>query len=60
MPWGEIGALLLALLAIFAAGNLWFRLVEGILGRVRGLLSRSKEPPAWHVLPEEEEGGEGR
>ena len=56
MPWGEIGAVLLVLIVALVAGNLWFHLVEGVLGRIRRLLGRHREPPAWHPLPPEEDG----
>ena len=55
MPWGEIGAFLLALAVIFAVGNLWFHLVESILNRIRSRFARRREPPAWHPLPEEKD-----
>lgn len=31
MPFGEIGAFLLLLAAVFLFGNLWFHLIEAIL-----------------------------
>ena len=54
MPFAEIGAFLLALVIIFLVGNLWFRLVEALLDRIRSRLTRHKEPPAWHPLPQDE------
>ena len=54
MPLAEIGALLLLLVAVFLFGNLWFHLVEAMLGRIKGLFARRWEPPAWHPLPPEE------
>ena len=56
MHLGELGALAVFLVVVFAFGNLWFHLVEGILGRIRGLLKGRQEPPAWHPLPPEQEG----
>ena len=32
MPWGEIGAVVIVLVAVFVVGHLWFHFVEGILG----------------------------
>lgn len=55
MPLMQIGAVLLALLVIVIAGNLWFHLVESVLERIKGLFQRKKEPPAWHPLPPEED-----
>ena len=55
MPLRELGALLLLLVVVFVLGNLWFHMVEGALGRIKGLFLRRKEPPAWHPLPSEEE-----
>ena len=55
MPLKELGALLLLLVVVFALGNLWFHMVEGVLSRIKGLFLRRKEPPAWHPLPTEEE-----
>ena len=55
MPWGEIGAVLLVLVAVFIVGRLWFSIVEGVLGGVRRLFSRNKEPCAWHPLPSKQE-----
>ena len=60
MPWGEVGAFLVVLVAVFAAGSLWFHLVEGALDRLRRLLLGRREPPAWHTLPEEETQKEDR
>ena len=56
MPWGEIGAVLLVLVAVFIVGSLWFHVVEGALGGIKRLLSRRREPPAWHPLPTEKDG----
>ena len=53
----ELGAWLLLLLVVFVLGNLWFHVVEGVLGRLKRLLVRGKEPPAWHPLPPEEDEG---
>ena len=58
MPLREIGAVLLVLVVILVLGNLWFHLVEGVLGRIKGLFSRHREPPAWHPLPPDEEDGD--
>lgn len=60
MPWGQIGAVLVVLLVIFVAGRLWFYMVEGMLGGLKRLFSRKKEPPAWHTLPAEQESGQGK
>ena len=54
MPLKELGALLLLLVVVFALGNLWFHMVEGVLGRIKGLFLGRKESPAWHPLPTEE------
>ena len=53
------GAFLLALVGIFAAGRLWFALVEAVKDAV---LRRARRggPEPWHPLPPEEgEDGEG-
>lgn len=55
MTWGEIGVLLVVLMAVFVLGRLWFRLVEGVLGGLRRLFMRKKEPSVWHTLPLEQE-----
>ena len=57
MPFGEIGAFLLFLAAVLILGNLWFHLIEAILGQIKKLFTRRKEPPAWHTLPQDEEDG---
>ena len=49
----KIGVFLVVLVAVFAAGSLWFCFVESILKRIRGLLTRHRDPPAWHPLPPE-------
>lgn len=49
MPWGQIGAVLIALVIVFIVGHLWFHIVEGVLGGLKRLFSRKKEPPAWHL-----------
>lgn len=58
MPLKEIGVILLVLMAVVILGNVWFHLVEWVLGRIRGLLSRKKDPTAWHPLPPEREDQE--
>ena len=55
MPLGEVGAFLLFLVVIFVFGNLWFHFVESVLGRIKRLFSRRKDPPAWHPLPPDKE-----
>ena len=57
MPWEEIGAFLLLLVVIFIFSNLWFHLIEAILGGIKKRLTRRKTPPAWHTLPSDEEDG---
>ena len=57
MQLGEIGAVLLVLVAVFIFGNLWFHLIEAILNRIKKRLTRRKTPPAWHTLPPDEEDG---
>ena len=37
--------------AVVVFGNLWFRLVESLLERVRRRFFRRKTPQAWHPLP---------
>ena len=49
------GELALALVAVFFFGNLWFRFVEAIWGRIKRRFTRRKEPPAWHPLPTDRE-----
>ena len=55
MPVAEIGTFLLALVAVFFFGNLWFRFVEAFWGRIKRRFTRRKEPPAWHPLPTDRE-----
>ena len=55
MPFGEIGALLLFLVAVFIFGNLWFHMVEAILGQIKKRFTRRKKPPAWHPFPPDKE-----
>ena len=55
MSWGALGAFALVLVAVFLFGQLWFRLVEAVLDRIRRLFPRRGEPPAWHPLPPEED-----
>ena len=55
MSLGEIGAILLFLVVVLVFGNLWFHLVESVLGRIKRLLIRRSTPPAWHPLPTEQE-----
>ena len=55
MPWKEIGGILLLLVVLVIVGNLWFHFVESLLGRIRRLFTRRREPPAWHPLPPEQD-----
>lgn len=50
--WREIGIWLLVLTVILIFGQMWFQLVEGLLSRIKSLLSRHKKPPAWHTFEE--------
>ena len=59
MPWGEIGAVLTVLIVVFIVGRVWFRVVEGVLGGIKGIFGR-KEPEVWHTLPPEEDAKEDR
>ena len=55
MPFslGHLGALLLALVVLFAVGRLWYALVETVKDALaRRLLPRKEKP--WHPLPPEE------
>ena len=56
VPWGEVGAVLIVLVIVFAVGNLWFHLIEGILGGLKRLFHRRREPTVWHTLPLEKDG----
>ena len=53
MTLGEIGAFLLVLVIVFVLGQIWFHLVESVLERIRRRFFRSKEPPVWHPLSED-------
>lgn len=55
MPWGQIGAVLVVLVIVFAVGNLWFHFVEAILKQLKKWFFRSKKPTAWHTLPSDSE-----
>ena len=58
MSLGAIGAFLIVLMVVFAFGNLWFHLVEWVLGRIKSLFTRRKDPTAWHPLSPEEQDDE--
>lgn len=60
MPFGEIGAFLLLLAAVFLFGNVWFHFVEALLGRIKKLFICGRKPSAWHTLPPDEEDRENR
>ena len=53
MTLGGIGTFLLVLVIVFVLGQVWFHLVETVLEGIRRRFFRSKEPPAWHPLPED-------
>lgn len=55
MPFGEIGAILLFLLAVLIFCNLWFHFIETIWKQIKKLLTRRQKPSAWHTLPLDEE-----
>lgn len=57
MPFGEIGAFLLLLAAVFLLGNIWFHLAEALLDRIKKIFTHGRKPPAWHTLPSDEKGG---
>ena len=50
----QVGAVLLALVILFAAGRLWYALVEMVKDAIaRRFFSGKREP--WHPLPPEQE-----
>lgn len=51
MPFGEIGAFLLLLAAVFLFDNIWFHFVEALLERIKKLFICGRKPSAWHTLP---------
>lgn len=55
MSLGAIGAFLLVLIVVFVMGNCWFHFVESLLARIKRLLTRRSDPPAWHPLPPDQE-----
>lgn len=55
MSLGSIVTVLLVLLVVFLFSRMWFHFVEGILGFLKRLFGRKKEPPAWHPLLKDEE-----
>ena len=57
MALGEMGAFLLLLVVMLIFGNLWFHMVEAILGQIKKRFTRRKQPPAWHTLPPDAEDG---
>ena len=59
MPWDEIFWMLGLLVAVTIFGQLWFRFVEFLLERTKRFLSRHRQPPVWHTLPDEKEDGNG-
>lgn len=54
MTWWEFGSIFLFLLVLVILGNIWFHFVESLLEKIRNFFCRSKEPPRWHELPQEE------
>lgn len=50
----ELGSILIFLLVLVIFGNIWFHFIESILAFIKRIFCRHKEPPVWHVLPEED------
>ncbi len=59
MPLGELGGIVLTLTIMVVIGSLWFHMVEGLVGWIKGLFTRRREPPAWHPLAPEDEKKDG-
>lgn len=55
MPWDELFWIFVILTAATLFAQLWFHFVDSLLERVKRLLFRHEEPPAWHTLPAEKE-----
>lgn len=53
MLLGELCAVLSVLAVIFILGRIWFHVVEGVLEKLKRLLSGKKESAPWHTLPQE-------
>ncbi|MDO4279387.1 hypothetical protein [Lachnoclostridium edouardi] len=61
MPFGEIGAVLLFLAAVFVFGNLWFHFVETILHWIKKPFMRRRKPSSWHTfLPDKEDKADSK
>ena len=52
---GKAGAWLIVLIVVFVFGNIWFHLVESILGRIKRFFMGQEDSGAWHPLPSEQE-----
>lgn len=50
----EAGLVAAALLAVVIFGNLWFHFVEGILAKIKKVISREKDISPWHTLWEKD------
>ena len=51
---GEIGAVILFLMAVCIFGHIWFCLVESVMEKIKSLFVSRKEPECWHpILPPE-------
>ena len=54
MSLGAVGAMLAVLVVVFIVGQVWFHVVEGVLGGLKRLFGKEK-PATWHTLPPEQE-----
>ena len=53
MPFGEILAAVVFLIAIVIFGNIWYSVVDSILEKIKYKLFGKNENTAWHTLDEE-------
>lgn len=57
MTLGAVCAVLAVLAVLFVIGQVWFHIVEGVLGGLKRRFGK-KGPVPWHTLPQDQEEDE--
>ena len=47
----ELGVILLIMIVLVIIGNIWFDIVDGILEKIKNLITGNNNKTVWHEFP---------
>ncbi len=54
MIFKQIGMVLVFLIILASAGNIWFYFVDGIIEKIKCIFYQGNQKENWHTLPEDD------